>query len=90
MTAGALYPVHVVISALPDPILAFNLNFMLHYALAGFFTFLYARQIGLGVFPSLVSGTVFSLLGYLPAHLQHPMVVIPGAWIPLILFFLNG
>jgi len=60
---------------------------MLHYALAGFFTFLYCRQIGLRVFPSLVAGTVFSLLGYLPQHLIHPSIIASGAWIPLLLYF---
>lgn len=87
MQAGALYPPNILFPLLFSPALAFNLDLMLHYSLAGFFTFLYARQVGLGVFPSLVSGTVFSLLGYLPAHLMHPSIITSGTWIPLLLFF---
>ena len=87
MQAGALYPSNIVLPLLFGPDIAFNLNLMIHYALAGFFTFLYARQIGLGIFPSLVAGTVFSLLGYLPTHLIHPSIITSGAWIPFLLYF---
>lgn len=89
MQAGVLYPPNIVLPLLFSPDLAFNLNMMLHYSLAGFFTFLYARQIGLGVFPALISGTVFSLLGYLPRFLIHPAEIASAVWIPLILFFLE-
>jgi len=87
MQPGALYPFNMLFPLLFSPTLAFSLNLMLHYALAGFFTFLYCRQIGLRVFPSLVAGTVFSLLGYLPQHLIHPSIIASGAWIPLLLYF---
>ena len=87
MQPGVLYPPNIVLPLLFSPPLAFNLNLMLHYALAGFFAFLYARQIGLSRFPSLVTGTVFSFLGYLPSHLIHPSIITSGTWIPLILFF---
>ena len=87
MQAGALYPFNIVLPLVFSPTLAFNLNLILHYSLAGFFAFLYSRQIGLGAFPSLVAGTVFSLLGYLPAHLQHPTLITSAAWIPFILYF---
>ena len=85
-SGGALNPVFMVLCLLFKPLTAFNLNLALYYSLAGFFTFLYARQIGLGIFPSLVAGTIFSLLGYLPAHMMHGLIV-PCAWLPLILYF---
>jgi hypothetical protein len=84
---GALYPLNIFLPLLFKPVFAFNLHVMIHYTLAGFFTFLYSRQIGLNHFSSIVAGTVFSLLGYLPAHLQHTMSVVSGAWLPLILYF---
>lgn len=87
MQPGALYPFNIVLPLLFKPVVAFNLNLMLHYSLAGLFTFLYARQIGLGIFPSLLSGIVFAFLGYLPSHLIHPSIVASGTWIPLIFFF---
>jgi hypothetical protein len=40
MQAGALYPFTIVLPLIFNPDLAFNLNLMLHYSLAGFFTFL--------------------------------------------------
>ncbi|MBI5741575.1 MAG: YfhO family protein [Nitrospirae bacterium] len=86
MEAGALYPFNVLLPLLLEPVRAFNLNLMLHFALAGFFTFLYVREIGAGVFASLVSGAVFSFLGYLPAHLNHQSVINAAVWIPLILY----
>jgi len=95
MEAGVLYPFNIVFPLLFKPIMAFDLNLMLHYSLAGFFTFLYTRQLGLSIFPSLVAGTIFSLLGYFPSHLIHPSIIITAAWIPLIFYFferlrLNG
>jgi hypothetical protein len=84
---GVLYPLNAVLFLFFKPVLAFNLHIMIHYSLAGFFTFLYAKQIGLSSIPSIIAGTVFSLLGYLPAHLQHPMIVTSGAWFPLIMYF---
>jgi len=83
---GALYPFNIILPLLFDPSLAFNFSIMLHYALAGFFTYLYAREIGLDVYSSFLSGTVFSLLGYLPSHLNHQSVIASGVWIPLLLF----
>lgn len=71
-----------------EPSTAFKLNIMMHYGLAEFFTFLYARQIGMGIFASLAAGTIFSLLGYLPSYLQHVMLL-PAVWIPLILYFVE-
>jgi len=50
MQAGALYPLTSFAAGF-QPTLAFNLNLILHYSLAGFFAFLYSRQIGLGAFP---------------------------------------
>jgi hypothetical protein len=87
MQPGALYPFNIVLPLLFKPALAFNLNLMFHYSLAGFFTYLYSRQIGLAIFPSLISGTVFSFLGYLPSHLIHPSILASGIWIPLLLLF---
>jgi len=85
-SGGTLNPFFILLSLVFSPLTAYNLNLALHYSLAGFFTFLFARQIGLRVFPSLVTGTVFSLLGYLPAHMMHGLIV-PCAWLPLILYF---
>jgi hypothetical protein len=87
MQPGALYPFNIVLPLLFNPAVAFNLNLMLHYSLAGFFTYLYSRQIGLGTFPSLASGTVFSFLGYLPSHLIHPSILASGIWVPLLFLF---
>ncbi len=87
MEAGAFYPFNIVFPLLFKPIMAFDLNLMLHYSLAGFFTFLYTRQLGMSIFPSLIAGTIFSLLGYLPSHLVHPSIIVTAAWIPLIFYF---
>jgi hypothetical protein len=86
MQTGALYPPNVILPLLFNPPTAYNIYAMLHYSLAGFFTFLYARLIGLSTLSSVTAGMVFGLLGYLPSRLIHMPIVATGSWLPLVVY----
>lgn len=89
MQSKALYPPDVLLLLLLDPMPAYNASMMLHYCMAGVFTYLYMRQIGAEAYGALVAGVVYSLLGYLPAHLMHTSIVTAGAWLPLVMLALE-
>lgn len=83
--AGVFYPSMVLYIIFPAHI-AYNLDIVLHIALAGFFTFIYVRKIGVETFPALVAGFVFSFLGYLIPHIVHLSILKTASWLPLILY----
>lgn len=56
-----------------------------HYQLAGVFTYLYGRQLGLTRFPASVSAIAFMFSGFLLAHIYHWTIVDTIVWLPLIL-----
>lgn len=93
LMAGAqhavLYPVSMLILLLLPVHLAYLTDLALHYALAGFFTYLYARKIGIETFPSFSAGVVFAFVGYLTLETSHLAQVRTAVWLPLILYFLE-
>jgi hypothetical protein len=84
---GVLYPFNLVQHVFPSPFDGFNAGIILSYALAGFFTFLFARLIGAGSVPAFVAGVVFAFLGFLKGNVNHVSTVNSGLWLPLILYF---
>lgn len=82
---GLLYPFNVAYFLLTAPFV-FNFNIILHYALAAFFTFLYARLLGARAFPAFLAGLVFGFSGFLMAHKGHTSMVNAAVWLPLLLY----
>jgi hypothetical protein len=72
-----LFPVHV----------AFKIDILIHYTLAGFFTFLYAQKIGVKNFAALSAGFLFAFMGYFTPYIGHFSVMRSAIWLPLILYF---
>jgi len=85
---GALYPLNFIYFFIP-PQIAFNFLFLLHYSLAGFFTFIYLRKLGLKRLSSFLGGIMFSFSGHLMAQKSHISMIVTFAWFPLILFFIE-
>lgn len=56
-----------------------------HYALAGIFAYILARQLRLGRFGALTAGIVWEASGFLVAHLGHYNLIAVAVWIPLVL-----
>lgn len=67
----------------------YNLNLLLHYGLSGFFTYLFARRIGLRGWSAFVSGICFMFSGFMSSHKGHHMMMNAATWLPLVLYFVE-
>jgi hypothetical protein len=87
MQTAALYPPKIILYALLPAPHAFSAGVLLHYAMAGFFTFLYLRAVGLGKLSAFFGGTVFAFSGFVISTKQHIAILHAAAWLPLIVYF---
>ncbi|HEY7139645.1 MAG TPA: YfhO family protein [Methylomirabilota bacterium] len=84
------YPLNLLVLGLLErgqhiPHLALQYHHLLHYAMAGGFTYAYARQLGVGRFAASVSGIAFMFSGFMLAHIPHWTMIDTVAWLPAIL-----
>ena len=84
MQTGLLYPPNMLLSVLPAPA-AFNAGIVLHFALAGFFTFRYLRLVGARTEAAVFGGIAFAFTGFFAAHRVHISMMNAAAWTPLLL-----
>ena len=89
LQTGILYPLNWFYFFLPakDIAYGFNWSLIVHYALAGFFTYLYVRLLGLRDIPAFLAGIVFGLSGFMMAHKETINMQNAGVWLPLLLYF---
>ena len=59
-----------------------ELTVVLHVALAGIFSYLLGRRLGLGTAAALFGATVYELSGFFAAHAEHLGTLICAAWLP--------
>lgn len=82
---GALYyPPTLLLHWLLPAREAFNADFILHFALTGYFGFLMARRITAHTPASLFIGIALSFMGFLHGAPDHASVIRASAWTPLI------
>src|SRR5439155_340529 len=81
---GALYPSNLLLFGLLEPYTAFAWAQILPLLIAGIGTFLLAGELGLPIESRLLAAGVFSLSGFLVAHLRQLNMVDAAAWIPLL------
>ncbi|MBI4778505.1 YfhO family protein [Candidatus Desantisbacteria bacterium] len=86
---GFFYPINLLLFFSLPTLIAINLTFIIHYILAGVFTYFYAKVIGLSRFSAIISGLIFMFSGFLLAHLQHIDILTTAIWLPLILIFME-
>src|SRR5262245_34747464 len=84
------YPVNLLVLGLLErgqqiPHVVLQYHHLLHYAMAGAFTYLYARQIALGRFAAAVAGIAFMFSGFMLAHVTHWTMIDTVVWLPAIL-----
>ena len=84
------YPLNLLILGLAerDEAISYSTllgHHLLHYLLAGVFTYWYARVLGLARFPATVSSIAFVLSGFMVAHFNHWTFIDTVAWLPAIL-----
>ncbi len=84
-----LYLPSILLFAFFPVVVAFNLNILLHFSLAGIFTYLYMRTLKVSTVPALFSGVAYMFCGFL-VHWAHNVIVHNSSiWLPLILFLLE-
>lgn len=87
LQVGILYPFNLIYQILNEKI-AFNVNFILTYSLASFFTYLCALSYGISKRGAFIAGLAYSYAGYMLGYVKcftsfrDAMV-----WLPLIVFF---
>lgn len=82
---GAFYPPNLILYRLFDVNTAYSAIHLLHYILAFWFFWLYARRIGLNTAGSLFAALVYTY-GWFPARASLEWAIIGGAWLPLALW----
>ncbi|MFC1769648.1 YfhO family protein [Nitrospirota bacterium] len=86
---GALYPPTLISILLMGPKLSFNFDSILHYALTGYFMFLYIRYLTRHSFVAFVAGVSLAFVGYLYVAPSHITVLRATPWLPLMLLMLE-
>lgn len=86
---GVLYPPNLLFYLLLPPALAFNLLEMLHYTLAGLFTYLYLRKLNVHSIGAVYGGILYMFSGFMIGHIVHTPMVQSAAWLPVILYLIE-
>ena len=82
---GPLYPLNLLFALPIPPYYALTLFIVIHYSLAGVFSYLLARSLDISRAGSFVSGLVFAFGGFLMAQLTNINILTGSIWLPLIL-----
>ena len=83
--SAELYPPRLFLLAVFPEWVAHGLNLMLHVFLAGFFSLLLLRRLGVGLFGALVGAVAWMLNGYVMVWLEYGHTVATAALLPLVL-----
>jgi hypothetical protein len=78
----------IVMKLFPNPF-GYNLLLLLHYSIAGFFTYLFLKKLGLQQVAALLGGLIFMFCGFLTAHKSHHSMLMAAAYLPVLLYLLE-
>ena len=81
---SALYPLNVIFYILPLW-RAFGIFAWLQLGLAGAFTYLFARILGIQRLGGLIAGITLQFSGFMVVSVVHPMIIAGASWLPFIL-----
>lgn len=84
---GLLFPIRILFAWL-DPFAASAPIAFTKLCLAGWFTMMFARSLGVRVSGAFLSAVAFSLCGFMIVWLGHPLVS-SAMWLPLLLYFVE-
>jgi hypothetical protein len=85
---GVFFPLTWLFLVLP-PSMAMDLLVLSSYILAGAFTVLYARAVGMDEWGAYAAGLIFAFGGFMVAHLGHLTMITAAPWLPLVLYCLE-
>ncbi len=81
---SALYPLSILFYILPLA-RAYGYFTALQFSLAGLFTFIYCRVIGVNRFGALIAGITYMLSAFFVVSVVFTMIIAAAAWLPLLL-----
>lgn len=87
--AGIFYPLNLLLFSIFPVIPAFNYSIIIHFILAGIFTYAYARQMKLDGIQSALCALIFTFNGAFLTQLVHFNIMTINAWIPLIFYLIE-
>jgi len=82
---NALYPPFLFLFRFLEPWVAYNYYHVLHFFLAGLFTYVLARVMRLGRAGALLAGLCYMLSGPVLFHAHHTNIIVGVCWLPLLL-----
>jgi hypothetical protein len=85
-----LYLPGIVVMKLFSSPFGYNLLLLMHYSIAGFFTYLFLRLLKLNKYSSFIGGLIFMFSGFLSAHKSHHAMVMAAAYLPVTLYFIEN
>jgi hypothetical protein len=83
--AQPFYPPALIALAFFPNTFGYNLFILVHYAVAGWFFFLYARNLRLKEYSAYLGGVCFMCGGFMLAHKGNEAMLSAGVWLPLML-----
>jgi len=82
---NAAYPPFLALFGLLKPWVAYNYYTVLHFLLAGVFTYILARLLRVGHMGSVLAGAIYMLAGPVLYHAHHTNIVVGASLLPLLL-----
>lgn len=87
---GAFYPLNLLFFFFLPFKVAYNYLVVLHFALAGIFTYLYARKLGACEWGGSIAALIFCFGSAYAGCFYNTVTVKTLIWVPLVLFFLEN
>lgn len=81
---GFFYPINLVLFPFLPTYIAYNISTIIHYILAGIFTYLFARKLNLQKQPSLLAAITFTFSGFSVTQTFHIWANQSMVWLPLL------
>lgn len=87
-TQSFYLPSLIIMKIFPNAF-GYNLLTFLHYAFAGFFTYLFLKKLKLNRFSAFIGGLCFAFGGFLVAHEGHHAMMNAAVWLPILLYLIE-
>jgi len=86
---GSLSLINLILFKFLPFALAINIGYILIFFLAGLGTYLFCREIKIGIWPSLLAGVIFSLSGFNIGQITHISLLQASSFMPLEFYFVE-
>jgi hypothetical protein len=83
--SGYCYPIHLIVFGIFNPERAFGWDLGIHILLAGWFTYLFLRQLGTKRLAAMLGGICFMFSGFLVPKILIPALIFSAMYLPILL-----